>query len=97
MAWTRGVAWLRAAARPAEASAFRENRDNLAPGRLASLVQDCVADERHIVCHETGRGDGQPPAVCAGFAAHRDAGRSLALRIAAAGHLQPQTPSSAAG
>ncbi|EFL19936.1 hypothetical protein [Streptomyces sp. C] len=71
------------------------NRGNLAPGQLAALVRDCLADEGHIVCHESGPDRStQPSAVCAGFAAHPDAGRSLALRIAALGHLQWQDPPS---
>lgn len=68
------------------------NRGNLAPGQLARLVRDCVADEGHIVCHETGQDSNLPGAVCAGFAAHPDAGRSLALRIAATGHAELQGP-----
>ncbi|GAA2624485.1 hypothetical protein GCM10010425_20320 [Streptomyces spororaveus] len=68
------------------------NQGNLAPGQLARLVRDCVADEGHIVCHETGDESSQPGAICAGFAAHPDAGRSLALRIAATGHALSQEP-----
>ncbi|MFI7337137.1 hypothetical protein ACIBUY_04255 [Streptomyces sp. NPDC050085] len=71
------------------------NQGNLAPGQLSRLVRECVADEGHLVCHETGQDSGQPGAVCAGFAAHPDAERSLALRIAAAGHVLPQLPPSA--
>ncbi|MDK9496175.1 hypothetical protein QEZ40_000519 [Streptomyces katrae] len=68
------------------------NRGNLAPGQLAALVRDCLADEGHIVCHETGPDRIQPAAVCAGFAAHPDANHSLALRVAAVGHVQWQDP-----
>ncbi len=67
------------------------NRGNLSPGQLARLITDCLDTEGHIVCHETGD-DGVPGAVCAGFADHPDAGRSLALRIAAAGQTLYQEP-----
>jgi len=67
-----------------------DNCGNLAPGQLARLVRDCAGDEGHIVCHETG--SDIPGAVCAGFAAHPDAGRSLALRVAATGLIHLQVP-----
>lgn len=70
----------------------RESAGNLAPGRFAALVRECVEDEGHTVCHETGPGKDRPGAVCAGFAAHPDAGRSLALRIAAAGSVIARRP-----
>lgn len=66
------------------------NRGNLAPGQLAGLVGDCLADEGHIVCHESGHTADRPGAVCAGFAAHPHAGRSLALRLAAVGLTELQ-------
>lgn len=65
------------------------NRGNLTPG---NWQRDCLADEGHIVCHGTGPDRTQPAAVCAGIAAHPDAGRFLALSIAAVGHLQWQGP-----
>ncbi|AIS02375.1 hypothetical protein SGLAU_32205 [Streptomyces glaucescens] len=71
------------------------NRRNLAPGQLARLIADCLADEEHIVCHETGDAADAPGAVCAGFAAHPDAGRSSALRGAATGLAELQHPARA--
>ncbi|MFG2621910.1 hypothetical protein ACGFXC_30270 [Streptomyces sp. NPDC048507] len=72
-------------------------KGGLAPGQLARLVAECLADEGHLVCHETGAGrGGGPGAVCAGFAAHPGAYRSLALRVAAAGRILLQDPAPAA-
>lgn len=69
----------------------RRGAARLRPGRVAQMVRDAVATEGHIVCHETGN-PGQPPgAVYAGFAAHPDAGHSLALRVAA-GFAEYQDP-----
>ncbi|MFD7034023.1 hypothetical protein ACFWAR_38950 [Streptomyces sp. NPDC059917] len=74
-----------------------ENRGALAPGQLADLVAECVEQEGHLVCHETGDAAGVPGAVCAGFAALPAAGRSLTLRIAAAGQVAYQDPAPAPG
>ncbi|GAO08661.1 hypothetical protein TPA0598_04_02970 [Streptomyces lydicamycinicus] len=63
------------------------NLMNLDPGRVASMVKKAVADEGHIVCHDTlGT---EAPAICAGFAVHpRGRAASLALRLARAGVLK---------
>ncbi|MER5809081.1 hypothetical protein ABT143_12930 [Streptomyces sp. NPDC002033] len=75
---------------------FRPGRHgSLAPGQLARLVAGCLSSEGHLVCHETGEDRGMLGAVCAGFAAHPDAHRSLALRVAAAGARLLQHPSPA--
>ncbi|RST08688.1 hypothetical protein EF910_00070 [Streptomyces sp. WAC07149] len=69
------------------------NHGNLAPGQLAALVRNCLADEGHIVCHEAGpHRSTQPAAVCGGFAGHPDTDRSLALCFAAVGRVQWQDP-----
>ncbi|MCX5328101.1 hypothetical protein [Streptomyces sp. NBC_00140] len=50
---------------------------------MAEMIASAIAEEGHIVCHATlGT---EAPAICAGFAAHRN-GRaaSLALRLARA-------------
>ncbi|MCX4761883.1 hypothetical protein OG562_13045 [Streptomyces sp. NBC_01275] len=50
---------------------------------MAEMIANAIAEEGHIVCHATlGT---EAPAICAGFAAHRN-GRtaSLALRLARA-------------
>ncbi|MEV0257693.1 hypothetical protein AB0H82_25975 [Streptomyces sp. NPDC050732] len=63
------------------------NLMHLEPGRVASMLKKAVAEEGHIVCHQTlGT---QAPAICAGFAAHpRGRVASLALRLARAGVLR---------
>lgn len=63
------------------------NLMHLAPGRLARLIAQAIADEGHIVCHDTlGTGAGS---ICAGYAAHpQGAARSLALRLVRAGVLR---------
>ncbi|MCK7627261.1 hypothetical protein MUU72_29905 [Streptomyces sp. RS10V-4] len=63
------------------------NLMNLAPGRVANMVNRAVADEGHIVCHKTlGT---TAPAICEGFAKHpRGRAASLALRLARAGVLR---------
>ncbi|MFJ4939036.1 hypothetical protein ACIP8U_34940 [Streptomyces pseudovenezuelae] len=50
---------------------------------MAEMIASAIAQEGHIVCHATLGTDA--PAICAGFAAHRN-GRaaSLALRLARA-------------
>ena len=68
-----------------------QSRGNPASGQFADLVRECLADEGQLVCHETGQSARQPGAICAGFAAHPDAPRSLALRIATTGHAQRHT------
>lgn len=62
------------------------NLMHLAPGRLARLIALAIADEGHIVCHDTlGSGVGS---ICAGYAAHPEGRkRSLALRLVDAGAL----------
>ncbi|MDF9813051.1 hypothetical protein [Streptomyces sp. SPB162] len=63
------------------------NLMNLAPGRVASMVKKAVADEGHIVCHQTL--GAEAPAICAGFANHpRGRVASLSLRLARAGVLR---------
>ncbi|GAA2522005.1 hypothetical protein GCM10010276_86040 [Streptomyces longisporus] len=59
------------------------NLMRLEEGRVAEMVANAIAQEGHIVCHATLGTDA--PAICAGFAAHRN-GRaaSLALRLARA-------------
>lgn len=59
------------------------NLMSLEPGRVKEMLHDALASEGHIVCHKTLGTD--EPAICAGFTRHPDAGRSLALRLAAAG------------
>lgn len=60
------------------------NLMNLDPGRVAGMVRDAVADEGHIICHQTlGT---QEPAMCAGFYRHPIGNaRSLFLRFVRAG------------
>ncbi|MFE7096588.1 hypothetical protein [Streptomyces erythrochromogenes] len=62
---------------------------HLEPGRLAKLTAHAVANEGHIVCHDTlGTGAGS---ICAGYAAHpQGAERSLALRLVRAGALRAE-------
>ncbi|MET9318785.1 hypothetical protein ABZX75_01085 [Streptomyces sp. NPDC003038] len=64
----------------------RGNLMHLAPGRLTQLVAQAIANEGHIVCHDTlGTGVGS---ICAGYAAHPEGRkRSLALRLVRAGAL----------
>ncbi|MEV0443518.1 hypothetical protein AB0I84_18505 [Streptomyces spectabilis] len=70
------------------------NRIQLAPGRLAQMIRDALADEGHITCHQNLPYDKAenplPPAMCKGF---RDLPaaqcRSLALRLAL--YLDPST------
>ncbi|MDQ0602026.1 hypothetical protein QF037_006371 [Streptomyces canus] len=59
------------------------NLMRLEEGRVAEMIANAIAEEGHIVCHATLGTDS--PAICAGFAAHRN-GRaaSLALRLARA-------------
>ncbi|GGY13001.1 hypothetical protein GCM10010384_18260 [Streptomyces djakartensis] len=59
------------------------NLMRLEPGRVAEMIASAIAEEGHIVCHATlGT---RAPAICAGFAAHRNgSARSLALRLARA-------------
>ncbi|MFC8671451.1 hypothetical protein ACFUEN_02110 [Streptomyces griseorubiginosus] len=54
---------------------------------MAEMIANAIAQEGHIVCHATLGTDA--PAICAGFAAHRN-GRaaSLALRLARANVLR---------
>ncbi|MGW4505870.1 hypothetical protein ACWENO_14650 [Streptomyces sp. NPDC004436] len=61
----------------------------LAPGRLAKLIAHAVANEGHIICHDTlGTGVGS---ICAGYAVHPlGAHRSLALRLVRAGALRAE-------
>lgn len=55
----------------------------LEEGRVAQMIANAVAEEGHIVCHATLGTDA--PAICAGFAAHRNGSTaSLALRLARA-------------
>ncbi|MFG2022282.1 hypothetical protein [Streptomyces sp. NPDC048825] len=56
-------------------------------GRVAGMIARAIAEEGHIVCHDTlGTSE---PAICAGFAAHRrGSAASLALRLARAEVLQ---------
>ncbi|THA38100.1 hypothetical protein [Streptomyces sp. A1547] len=63
------------------------NLMHLEPGRLAKLTAHTIANEGHIVCHDTlGTGAGS---ICAGYAAHpQGAERSLALRLVRAGALR---------
>lgn len=62
------------------------NLMHLAPGRLARLLAQAIAQEGHIVCHDTlGTGAGS---ICAGYASHPEGQkRSLALRLVRAGAL----------
>ncbi|MDX3130617.1 hypothetical protein PV367_12615 [Streptomyces europaeiscabiei] len=57
------------------------NLMRLEEGRVAEMI--AIAEEGHIVCHATLGTDA--PAICAGFAAHRNgSAASLALRLARA-------------
>ncbi|WP_314250869.1 hypothetical protein [Streptomyces sp. DSM 40907] len=73
----------------------RGNLMHLAPGRLARLTAQAIADEGHIVCHDTlGTGAGS---ICAGYATHPEGRkRSLALRLVRAGALSATFTASAA-
>lgn len=63
------------------------NLMNLSPGRVKQMTDDALADEGHIVCHQTL--DTPEPAICAGFERHPMGGaRSLALRLVRAGILK---------
>ncbi|WSQ08941.1 hypothetical protein OG604_14845 [Streptomyces sp. NBC_01231] len=55
---------------------------------MAQMIARAIAEEGHIVCHATlGT---EAPAICAGFAAHRNGSTaSLALRLARARVLRP--------
>ncbi|MFI6249026.1 hypothetical protein [Streptomyces sp. NPDC051016] len=65
------------------------NLAHLAPGRVKQLTQAAIAEETHIVCHDTL--DAPAAAICAGFARHPvGAARCLALRLVRAGVLTLQ-------
>ncbi|WP_329318029.1 hypothetical protein [Streptomyces sp. NBC_01262] len=63
------------------------NLMRLEEGRVAEMIANAIAEEGHIVGHATlGT---EAPAICAGFAAHRNgSAASLALRLARTGVLR---------
>lgn len=61
------------------------NLMSLEPGRVKEMLDAALAEEGHIVCHQTLSRAlyGLDPAICNGFTTHPNAARSLALRYAA--------------
>lgn len=60
------------------------NPMHLMPGRVKGMVEECMAREGHVVCHDSlAQNDkGLPGAVCRGFEQHVVAAeRSLAVRF----------------
>lgn len=60
------------------------NLMHLGPRRLKELLDDNLAADSALTCHETlpEWPNGRPPAVCRGFFDHPRADESLALRLA---------------